>query len=229
MICIKTSPFHTLFLIGLGLIFTSCDSTKSSSKETSPTYFIESITEKEFRTIHQDGKLLQGELEYEAKEVYNHEGFCTQFISVFGYDEELDATVYSRDTVNYLVKKINANELHYYDEENELIEIEIRKNNWSFFYTPENIKTLYLVRQFDKHKNRIMDVSIDENSFYKRSYTITQKDSKGYAKKARVIWEAFDLPATINFEDSLVYLNPQGAASEIDTLITEFVYEMKQF
>ena len=188
------------FLLLLGLTFLACStSTSEKTDQKNPSTYLQQITIKEYATKLIYGELEQDSLEYYYIETFQPNSHLEKSITLFGYNPETEKNEWLNDTLRYTSKATDTRIEYYVDEQ--LSEIEVRKENFIYVYDIEIASQPMLIRKLDSIGNIILEASINGERLFVRNYSPTQKDSTGHFTKATSNWSEYQLQPNSNLNN----------------------------
>lgn len=160
----------------LTIILFSCDdqsTTQDQSNNLAPSKDFNIIERKEYAIKKAYGKETKSELVYHYKEIFNDQNLLIKSITVFGYDELKDTTDFLYDTVHFhgVKKKDRTN----YYLEGILSEVEIQEDTITKIYQVEDPEVPMIIRQYDRNKNLLLEVTTDADLIFVQRFSPTQK------------------------------------------------------
>ena len=179
------------------------------------------ITKKDYVATVNDGVFTKEDLVSITTESFNDDSLIEEVtITIKNETAEDDVTVYA-----YKPKLVSNNKIELYNDSDELIEIEIHKDNTLYSYEVAHPEEPTLVRKYDKNGNHLMELSVSGNYLYVTDYQIKSFDENGFATSANATWTQYIKPNDIDYYQ----LDLSGAkAVTKDFHVVDFTYEFYQ-
>lgn len=156
---------------------------------------IKKITKKDYVADVSSGSFEKQELVSVTTESFNDDSLIEEVtIRIKNESAEDDVTVYA-----YKPKLVSNTKIELYNDSNELIEIEIHKDNTLYSYEVDTPDEPTLVRKYDDNGNHLMEVSNRGGYLYVTNYDIVSFDEEGFATSANATWTQYVKPNDIDY------------------------------
>lgn len=156
---------------------------------------IKKITKKDYVAEVSSGTFQKQELVSVTTESFNEASLIEEVtIRIKNESAEDDVTVYA-----YKPKLVSNTKVELYNDSNELIEIEIHKDNTLYSYEVGTPDEPTLVRKYDDNGNHLMEVSNRGGYLYVTNYDIVSYDEDGFATSANATWTQYVKPNDIDY------------------------------
>ena len=203
---------------------TESDTTEDSEATDQPVEIarkIKKITKKDYVADYTSGNFVKQELVSITTESFNDDSLIEEVtVAIKNENAEDDVTVYA-----YNPKLVSNNKIELYNDSNELIEIEIHKNNTLYSYEVATPDEPTLVRKYDKNGNHLMEISNSGGYLYVTNYDIVSFDEDGFATSANATWTQYVKPSDIDY----FHLDLSNAKEVTkDYHVVDFTYEFYQ-